>query len=753
MLDAAVVIVAAALVSSCGALDALTFMTATAENASDSAGAQAYADRIAGLVPGVKINVDSTIGLATWSDTFWAQYAEIRKPGVVDVTWLDTTWVAEFSNHLADLTEHLPVDFIQQFHPDSLQGGWYNDRLVALPWDIQNAFLIYNKVLLAKYGYGAPPQTWDELEEMSRTIQEGERQNNTQFYGYAWDALNEGLTCNLLELISSHGGGNIIEPDGRVSINNPHALKALTRAVHWIGNISTDQVMSWDEDGSIAVFLAGGAAFTRQWGMMNFPTDDVTAATYGIAMLPNDGHGTRSKGTAGNDYLGISKYSNRSQEAAAVLMAMLSDQEQVREYRLFGLAPSRTSIYCGKGLCAPYDPNHWQICDANITDDYSVFRFTDATAPGHYDDASRIVFTNVHRALTYEISPQDALNTIECQLVLLLHGRSLLPDRCLNELRTEPWAYATAYSVTGLAVAISLALIPAFIYNKDNPVIRSASPIFCITICIGAVIFLASNLTATLKPNLFRGICWANAGLTCIGFIIMMGALYVKQHRVAQIFAAVSGANGAMRAVTITNADVFKRLSVLVGLEAIAIGAWMFSQETVTGMAIVQKVFRESGCPCGADLDYVYSCRYSPTGFWLVAAFNFAIVIAGTIMAFRSRDIPMLMYNETKYMCMCAYNIFLALVLILPVLLLLTDNPSIQLVARSVAVVVIVLCTLGTLFSYKFYLIATMTPAELKVVMDSRSPASVKVRPTFDAISTKRGLSTASKPGLSTTTK
>ncbi|CEP02491.1 hypothetical protein PBRA_009075 [Plasmodiophora brassicae] len=511
-----------ALVRWATAADTLTFLTATADNATDSAGLQAYADHISSLVPDVQISVDSTIGLETWSDTYSAEYAEIQKRGAVDIAYMDTIWVADFAEHMADLTELLPADFVQQFHPDGLEAGWYKGRLIALPWDIQNAFLIYNKALLAKYGYAAPPQTWDELEEMSRTIQEGERQTNPQFYGYAWDALDESLTCNILELISSHGGGNIIEPDGRVSINNPKAVKALARAVRWVGGISPYQVTSWDADGSKALFEAGGAAFTRQWGLQNFPGDDVTAATYGIAMLPNDGPGTRSKGTAGSAYLGISKYSSRPQQAASTLTTMLSVQEQTRRYRLFGLAPSRTSIYCGKRLCGPYDPNHWQVCDTNITDDYSVFRFSAPTAPQHYGNASRIVFTNIQQALMGRVSPQDALNTIECQLVLLLHDRSLLPDRCLNELLTAPWAFATAYSVTGLAMVVALALIPAFIYNKDNPVIRSASPIFCITICIGAVVFLASNVTATLKPNLFPSGCWATVWLTCIGFITMM---------------------------------------------------------------------------------------------------------------------------------------------------------------------------------------------------------------------------------------
>jgi hypothetical protein len=38
---------------------------------------------------------------------------------------------------------------------------------------------------------------------------------------------SESLTCNALEWIYSYGGGSVIEPDKRVTINNPNAIKAL----------------------------------------------------------------------------------------------------------------------------------------------------------------------------------------------------------------------------------------------------------------------------------------------------------------------------------------------------------------------------------------------------------------------------------------------------------------------------------------------------------------------------------------------
>jgi trehalose/maltose transport system substrate-binding protein len=42
------------------------------------------------------------------------------------------------------------------------------------------------------------------------------------FYGFLFQgAAYEGLTCNALEWLASSGAGHIVEPDGKVSINNP----------------------------------------------------------------------------------------------------------------------------------------------------------------------------------------------------------------------------------------------------------------------------------------------------------------------------------------------------------------------------------------------------------------------------------------------------------------------------------------------------------------------------------------------------
>lgn len=75
----------------------------------------------------------------------------------------------------------------------------------------------------------------------------------------------EGLTCDAVEWISSHGGGSIIEADRTISLNNPATLKALTRAQRWVGTISPLNVIDHNEAASYDMWFKGNAAFLRAW--------------------------------------------------------------------------------------------------------------------------------------------------------------------------------------------------------------------------------------------------------------------------------------------------------------------------------------------------------------------------------------------------------------------------------------------------------------------------------------------------------
>jgi trehalose/maltose transport system substrate-binding protein len=102
---------------------------------------------------------------------------------------------------------------------------------------------------------------------MAKKIQDGERAaGNPDFQGFVFEGkASESVTCNALEWIYSYGGGSVIEPDKKVTINNPNAIKALDTAHSWIGTISPVGVTTYGEEEARNIWQAGNAAFMRNW--------------------------------------------------------------------------------------------------------------------------------------------------------------------------------------------------------------------------------------------------------------------------------------------------------------------------------------------------------------------------------------------------------------------------------------------------------------------------------------------------------
>ena len=60
----------------------------------------------------------------------------------------------------------------------------------------------------------------------------------------------EGLTCDALEWVDSFGGGQIVDAEGKITINNPKAADALTWAASTVGTIAPEGVLNWRGGGT-----------------------------------------------------------------------------------------------------------------------------------------------------------------------------------------------------------------------------------------------------------------------------------------------------------------------------------------------------------------------------------------------------------------------------------------------------------------------------------------------------------------------
>jgi trehalose/maltose transport system substrate-binding protein len=179
------------------------------------------------LIPGAQ---SATERLAQYLQVLNAQTPDF------DALMIDVIWPHILAPHALDLGQALG-DARANYIETLISNNTVDGALVGIPWYTDAGVLYYRTDLLEKYGISGPPQSWSELENAARTILEGERGvGQSEFWGFVWQGnAYEGLTCNALEWQVSNGGGNIIEADGTVSINNPNAIAAFERAKGWIG--------------------------------------------------------------------------------------------------------------------------------------------------------------------------------------------------------------------------------------------------------------------------------------------------------------------------------------------------------------------------------------------------------------------------------------------------------------------------------------------------------------------------------------
>jgi trehalose/maltose transport system substrate-binding protein len=279
---------------------------------------------------GHQVNIVSTPNSATER---LALYQQLLAAGAtdIDVFQIDVIWPGILANHLIDLKEYSGGAEDKNF-PAIIENNTVDGRLVAMPWFTDAGVLFYRKDLLEKHGEQAPT-TWAELSATAQKIQDAERAaGDDKLWGFVWQGkAYEGLTCDALEWVASHNGGTIVDPDGKVTINNPGAITAIDQAAGWVKTISPEGVLNYAEEEARGVFQSGNAVFMRNWpyawALAQGPDSSIKDKV-GVVALPKGGADGRPAATLGGWQLSVSKYSKNPEISAELVMCLTSDAEQ-----------------------------------------------------------------------------------------------------------------------------------------------------------------------------------------------------------------------------------------------------------------------------------------------------------------------------------------------------------------------------------------------------------------------------------------
>ena len=334
----------------------------------------------------------------------------------IDIYQTDVIWARQLADQFIDLSA-AAKDVVKDHFPSIIESQTVDGKLVAIPSFTDAPALFYRKDLLDKYGKPVP-KTWDELTATAKEIQDKERAaGNKDMWGFVFQGnAYEGLTCDALEMGEVVGGGQIVEANGDISINNDKAAKALETAKSWVGVISPPGVLAYQEEEARGVWQTGNAVFMRNWPYafsLGNGADSAIKGKFDVATLPTGAAADKPAATLGGwNWPCPSTRSTRTPPSVSPSTSVEGSAEGSRDRPTH--LPTIISLYDDPDVAKaqPTIPR-WKAIFMNAVPRPS------APTKVKYNEVSSLFWSAVHDTLSGKGSAADNLEVLEAKLTEL----------------------------------------------------------------------------------------------------------------------------------------------------------------------------------------------------------------------------------------------------------------------------------------------------------------------------------------------
>lgn len=300
--------------------------------------------------PGVRVEIVAQAWRVDTHD-FFARLLALSDPAI-DVYLIDDPWVPEFAyaGWIRPL-DRLEAEARATMLPAGLRGGYWRDRLYAIPWELSSNALFYRKDLLELAGL-PPPQTLRDLLDEAAAL----RDRFGLDHGLV---LHASFAHNDIYPMMWASGGEVADGD-RVVLDSPANLAVLedlaaafrdARAVP-----PAEQMLAWTDAGRyryhdpIAAFENGRAAFMINWLRfldLGAPGKPLAGK---IGVLPIPGHAGGGASTVGSWYLAVSSASRDPELAEALVRHLTSPAAAVERLDAVASFPPHAALYQDRTL-------------------------------------------------------------------------------------------------------------------------------------------------------------------------------------------------------------------------------------------------------------------------------------------------------------------------------------------------------------------------------------------------------------------
>lgn len=374
-------------------------------------------DRFMQEHPGIRVVARRTPDAADQRHQLYVQWLNARASDP-DILQLDVIWTPEF----AAAGWILPLDGfapeVDAFFPVTVKANRWRGRLYALPWFVDVGMLYWRTDLL-----DAPPATLEELAAQAARAME----RAGLPYGFVWQgARYEGLVTVFLEHLGAFGGEILDDETGRVTVDDEAAVRALRfmRDGLYESGIVPRSVLTWQEEQARFAFQNGQAVFMRNWPyaypLMQDSAQSRVAGRFAVAPMPA-GEGGRPTAALGGSQLAINARTEHPEAAYALLEYLTRPEQMLERARVAGQYPTRRALY-----------ERLELADALAIPPDTVRAIVERAVPRPvtpiYTELSQILQVRLHRALTGQQEPAEALAAAAEEMRRLLRRIGLEPE-------------------------------------------------------------------------------------------------------------------------------------------------------------------------------------------------------------------------------------------------------------------------------------------------------------------------------------
>ena len=322
-----------------------------------------------------------------------------------DLGEMDVIWPAEFATHKWISPVKDSNGYTDKMLKTPVDAATIDGTLYGMPLFTDCNCLYYRKDILDKHDY-KPPKTYQDLVDQTQDILKKEDSINN---GYIWQGgTNEGGTIMWLNWLWGMGG--TVNQGGKLKVNTDLGVKALQHEVDLVHKykVSPQSVASGKTDENRQTFQQGHTLFMRNWtyayDRMNEDGSPVKDK-FGVAPMPKaKGHSDAKNSCLGGWNIFINKYSKNGDAAQKFANYMATKKAQAELATNFSLLPVRKDIYSKEY----YDKAPQIKTFKEIAQQTSA-----RPATSKYPTFSKIVYTEVNKALVKSKSPQKALDSAQ----------------------------------------------------------------------------------------------------------------------------------------------------------------------------------------------------------------------------------------------------------------------------------------------------------------------------------------------------